>query len=93
MIDFFLHEHETNSEYTWLSCKYCQNVILPVVPVRQSLNGAVVEVKSLVGNCVKVPQSSSDPSISQVLCQKYFFHVGTVIYAILLNYFQLFEFL
>lgn len=49
-----------------LSCKYCQNVILPVVPARQSLNGAVVEVKSLVENCVKVPQFSSDPNISQV---------------------------
>ncbi|NXX71347.1 NEK4 kinase, partial [Spizella passerina] len=37
------------------------------VPVRQSLNGAAVEAKQLkrVENCVKVPQSSSDPSISQ----------------------------
>ncbi|XP_057888254.1 serine/threonine-protein kinase Nek4 isoform X2 [Melospiza georgiana] len=35
------------------------------VPVRQSLNGAAVEAKSRVENCVKVPQSSSDPSISQ----------------------------
>ncbi|XP_063020613.1 serine/threonine-protein kinase Nek4 isoform X3 [Melospiza melodia melodia] len=35
------------------------------VPVRQSLNGAAVEAKSRVENCVKVPQFSSDPSISQ----------------------------
>ncbi|KAM3665965.1 serine/threonine-protein kinase Nek4 isoform 2-T2 [Ammospiza maritima maritima] len=35
------------------------------VPVRQSLNGAAVEAKSRVENCVTVPQSSSDPSISQ----------------------------
>ncbi|NXA80977.1 NEK4 kinase, partial [Thryothorus ludovicianus] len=35
------------------------------VPARQSLNSVVAEAKSLVENCVKVPQSSSDPSISQ----------------------------
>nr|XP_014121447.1 serine/threonine-protein kinase Nek4 isoform X3 [Zonotrichia albicollis] len=35
------------------------------VPVRQSSNGAAVEAKSHVENCVKVPQSSLDPSISQ----------------------------
>ncbi|XP_032927416.1 serine/threonine-protein kinase Nek4 isoform X2 [Catharus ustulatus] len=45
--------------------KQSREMLPSVVPVRQSLNGAVVEVKSLVGNCVKVPQSSSDPSISQ----------------------------
>ncbi|NXO67358.1 NEK4 kinase, partial [Phainopepla nitens] len=45
--------------------KQSREMLPSVVPVRQSLNGAVVEAKSLVENCVKVPQSSSDPSISQ----------------------------
>ncbi|NXJ26744.1 NEK4 kinase, partial [Dicrurus megarhynchus] len=45
--------------------KQSREMLPSVVPARQSLNGAVVEVKSLVENCVKVPQSSSDPSISQ----------------------------
>ncbi|NXB49721.1 NEK4 kinase, partial [Leucopsar rothschildi] len=45
--------------------KQSREMLPSVVPARQSLNGAVVEVKSLVGNCIKVPQSSSDPSISQ----------------------------
>ncbi|NWT89582.1 NEK4 kinase, partial [Lanius ludovicianus] len=45
--------------------KQSREMLSSVVPARQSLNGAVVEVKSLVENCVKVPQSSSDPSISQ----------------------------
>ncbi|NXY33467.1 NEK4 kinase, partial [Pomatorhinus ruficollis] len=45
--------------------KQSREMLPSVVPARQSLNSAVVEVKSLVGNCVQVPQSSSDPSISQ----------------------------
>ncbi|NXH37528.1 NEK4 kinase, partial [Dicaeum eximium] len=45
--------------------KQSREMLPSVVPVRQSLNGAAVEVKSLVENCVKVPQSSLDPSISQ----------------------------
>ncbi|XP_041875236.1 serine/threonine-protein kinase Nek4 isoform X1 [Corvus kubaryi] len=45
--------------------KQSREMLPSVVPARHSLNGAVVEVKSLVENCVKVPQSSSDPSISQ----------------------------
>ncbi|NWI75422.1 NEK4 kinase, partial [Dryoscopus gambensis] len=45
--------------------KQSREMLPSVVPARQSLNGAVVEAKSLVENCVKVPQSSSDPSISQ----------------------------
>ncbi|NXB77967.1 NEK4 kinase, partial [Donacobius atricapilla] len=43
--------------------KQSREMLPSVVPARQSLNSAVVEVKSLVENCV--PQSSSDPSISQ----------------------------
>ncbi|NXK58999.1 NEK4 kinase, partial [Sylvietta virens] len=43
--------------------KQSREMLPSVVPARQSLNS---EVKSLVENCVKVPQSSSDPSISQV---------------------------
>ncbi|NWW15487.1 NEK4 kinase, partial [Falcunculus frontatus] len=45
--------------------KQSREMLPSVVPARQSLNGAVVEAKSLEENCVKVPQSSSDPSISQ----------------------------
>ncbi|XP_023791269.1 serine/threonine-protein kinase Nek4 isoform X1 [Cyanistes caeruleus] len=45
--------------------KQSREMLPSVVPARQALNGAVVEAKSLVENCVKVPQSSSDPSISQ----------------------------
>ncbi|XP_059712281.1 serine/threonine-protein kinase Nek4 isoform X3 [Haemorhous mexicanus] len=45
--------------------KQSREMLPSVVPVRQSLNGAAVETKSRVENCVKVPQSSSDPSISQ----------------------------
>ncbi|NXO92316.1 NEK4 kinase, partial [Certhia brachydactyla] len=45
--------------------KQSREMLPSVVPARQSLNGVVVEVKSLVENCVEVPQSSSDPSISQ----------------------------
>ncbi|NWU28316.1 NEK4 kinase, partial [Dyaphorophyia castanea] len=45
--------------------KQSREMLPSVVPARQSLNGAAVEAKSLVENCVKVPQSSSDPSISQ----------------------------
>ncbi|XP_054495804.2 serine/threonine-protein kinase Nek4 isoform X1 [Agelaius phoeniceus] len=45
--------------------KQSREMLPSVVPVRQSLNGAAVEAKSRVENCVKVPQSSSDPSISQ----------------------------
>ncbi|NXN78342.1 NEK4 kinase, partial [Bombycilla garrulus] len=45
--------------------KQSREMLPSVVPARQSLNGAVVEAKSLVENCVKVPQSSSNPSISQ----------------------------
>ncbi|NXP59460.1 NEK4 kinase, partial [Chloropsis cyanopogon] len=45
--------------------KQSREMLPSVVPARQSLNGAVIEAKSLVENCVKVPQSSSDPSISQ----------------------------
>ncbi|XP_014725146.1 PREDICTED: serine/threonine-protein kinase Nek4 [Sturnus vulgaris] len=45
--------------------KQSREMLPSVVPARQSLNGAVVEVKALVGNSIKVPQSSSDPSISQ----------------------------
>ncbi|NXE88100.1 NEK4 kinase, partial [Menura novaehollandiae] len=46
--------------------KQSREMLPSVTPPRRSLNGAVVEAKSLVENCVKVPQSSSDPSISQV---------------------------
>ncbi|NXR97690.1 NEK4 kinase, partial [Oxylabes madagascariensis] len=45
--------------------KQSREMLPSVVPARQSLNSAVVEVKSLVENCVEVPQSSADPSISQ----------------------------
>ncbi|XP_066051533.1 serine/threonine-protein kinase Nek4 isoform X2 [Chamaea fasciata] len=45
--------------------KQSREMLPSVVPARQSLNSAVVEVKPLVENCVKAPQSSSDPSISQ----------------------------
>ncbi|XP_039931894.1 serine/threonine-protein kinase Nek4 isoform X1 [Hirundo rustica] len=45
--------------------KQSREMLPSVVPVRQSLNSAVVEVKSLVEDCVKVPQSSSDLSNSQ----------------------------
>ncbi|NXQ23636.1 NEK4 kinase, partial [Alaudala cheleensis] len=45
--------------------KQSREMLPSVVPARQSLNSAVAETKSLVENCVKVPQSSSDPSISQ----------------------------
>ncbi|XP_059335882.1 serine/threonine-protein kinase Nek4 isoform X2 [Ammospiza nelsoni] len=45
--------------------KQSREMLPSVVPVRQSLNGAAVEAKSRVENCVTVPQSSSDPSISQ----------------------------
>ncbi|NXY21463.1 NEK4 kinase, partial [Atrichornis clamosus] len=45
--------------------KQSREMFPSVIPVRQSLNSAVVEAKSLVENCVEVPQSSSDPSISQ----------------------------
>ncbi|NXI27668.1 NEK4 kinase, partial [Sterrhoptilus dennistouni] len=45
--------------------KQSREMLPSVVPARQSLNSAGVEAKSLVENCVKVPQSSSDPSISQ----------------------------
>ncbi|XP_063267596.1 serine/threonine-protein kinase Nek4 isoform X2 [Prinia subflava] len=45
--------------------KQSREMLPSVVPERQSLNCAVVEAKPLVENCVKVPQSSSDPSISQ----------------------------
>ncbi|NXX24794.1 NEK4 kinase, partial [Nicator chloris] len=45
--------------------KQSREMLPSVVPARQSLNSAVVEAKSRVENCVKVPQSSSDPSISQ----------------------------
>ncbi|NXA58818.1 NEK4 kinase, partial [Mohoua ochrocephala] len=45
--------------------KQSREMLPSVVPARQSLNGAVVEAKSLVENRVQVPQSSSDPSISQ----------------------------
>ncbi|NXB19731.1 NEK4 kinase, partial [Rhagologus leucostigma] len=45
--------------------KQSREMLPSAVPARQSLNGAVVEAKSLVENCVKVLQSSSDPSISQ----------------------------
>jgi len=49
-----------------LSYKYCQNVIFPVIPTRRTGSSAVVEGKSNMENHVKVDQSSSDPSISQV---------------------------
>ncbi|XP_050168642.1 serine/threonine-protein kinase Nek4 isoform X2 [Myiozetetes cayanensis] len=45
--------------------KQSREMLPSVPPVRQSSNGAVVEAKSHVENCVKVAQSSSDPSISQ----------------------------
>ncbi|NXR76963.1 NEK4 kinase, partial [Pycnonotus jocosus] len=45
--------------------KQSREMLPSAVPARQSLNSAVVEEKSLVENCVKVPQSSSDPSFSQ----------------------------
>ncbi|NWI39718.1 NEK4 kinase, partial [Picathartes gymnocephalus] len=45
--------------------KQSREMLPSVVPARQLLNGAVAEVKSLVENCVEVPQSSSVPSISQ----------------------------
>ncbi|XP_018770548.3 serine/threonine-protein kinase Nek4 isoform X2 [Serinus canaria] len=45
--------------------KQSREMLPSVVPVRQSLNGAAVEAKSRVENCVIVPQSSSDLSISQ----------------------------
>ncbi|NXS80117.1 NEK4 kinase, partial [Erpornis zantholeuca] len=45
--------------------KQSREMLPSVAPARQSLNGAVVEAKSLEENCVKVPQSSSDPSVSQ----------------------------
>ncbi|NXO36540.1 NEK4 kinase, partial [Locustella ochotensis] len=45
--------------------KQSREMLPSVVPARQSLNSAVVEAKSLVENCVTVPPSSSDPSISQ----------------------------
>lgn len=64
--NLFLHEHEINSKYIQLSCKYCQNVILPVIPARRTGSSAVVEGKSHMENRVKVAQSSSDPSASQV---------------------------
>jgi len=81
VIDFFLHELETNSKYAQLSCKCCTNVILPVIPARRTSNSAVVEAKSCMENHVKVAQSSSDPSISQVnwghLLSKYL-NAGTI---------------
>ncbi|XP_017924063.1 serine/threonine-protein kinase Nek4 isoform X2 [Manacus vitellinus] len=45
--------------------KQSREMLPSVVPARQSSNGAVVEAKSHVENCIKVAQSSSDPSISQ----------------------------
>ncbi|NWV22068.1 NEK4 kinase, partial [Origma solitaria] len=45
--------------------KQSREMLPSVIPARQSLNGAVVEEKSLAENCVEVAQSSSDPSISQ----------------------------
>ncbi|NXM92952.1 NEK4 kinase, partial [Sylvia borin] len=45
--------------------KQSREMLPSVVPVRQSLNSAGVEVKSLVENCVEAPQSSSDPSVFQ----------------------------
>ncbi|NXF06828.1 NEK4 kinase, partial [Smithornis capensis] len=45
--------------------KQSREMFPSVTPVRRSSNGAVVEAKSHVENCVKVAQSSSDPSISQ----------------------------
>ncbi|XP_051667372.1 serine/threonine-protein kinase Nek4 isoform X2 [Manacus candei] len=45
--------------------KQSREMLPSVVPARQSSNGAVAEAKSHVENCIKVAQSSSDPSISQ----------------------------
>ncbi|NWY47211.1 NEK4 kinase, partial [Sylvia atricapilla] len=45
--------------------KQSREMLPSVVPARQSLNSAGVEVKSLVENCVEAPQSSSDPSVFQ----------------------------
>ncbi|NXA05172.1 NEK4 kinase, partial [Sapayoa aenigma] len=45
--------------------KQSREMFPSVIPARRSSNGAVVEAKSRVENCVKVAQSSSDPSISQ----------------------------
>ncbi|XP_027556386.1 serine/threonine-protein kinase Nek4 isoform X3 [Neopelma chrysocephalum] len=45
--------------------KQSREMLPSVIPARWLSNGAVVEAKSHVENCVKVAQSSSDPSISQ----------------------------
>ncbi|NXK36333.1 NEK4 kinase, partial [Piprites chloris] len=45
--------------------KQSREMLPSVIPARRSSNGAVVEAKSHMENCVKVAQSSSDPSISQ----------------------------
>ncbi|XP_067424144.1 serine/threonine-protein kinase Nek4 isoform X2 [Emydura macquarii macquarii] len=46
--------------------KQSQEEMFPSVPAaRRASHSAVVEAKSLVENCIKVTQSSSDPSISQ----------------------------
>ncbi|NWI88643.1 NEK4 kinase, partial [Pitta sordida] len=45
--------------------KQSREMFPSVIPVRRSSNGAVVEAKSHLENCVQVAQSSSDPSISQ----------------------------
>ncbi|NXG19913.1 NEK4 kinase, partial [Grallaria varia] len=45
--------------------KQSREMFPSVIPARQSSNGAVAEAKPHVENCVKVAQSSSDPSISQ----------------------------
>ncbi|NWV04925.1 NEK4 kinase, partial [Ptilonorhynchus violaceus] len=45
--------------------KQSREMLPSVNPARRSLNGAVVEAKSHMENCVRVAESSSDPSISQ----------------------------
>ncbi|XP_027747426.1 serine/threonine-protein kinase Nek4 isoform X2 [Empidonax traillii] len=45
--------------------KQSREMLPSVAPARRSSNGAIVEAKSHVENCVQVAQSSSDPSISQ----------------------------